>query len=59
VRIEPSKSPRTTALDGEMSNLAIQRTATEGATGMLPPGMDADYALVRQLPLFEGVGTMT
>ncbi len=23
---------------------------------MLPPGMDADYALVRQLPLFEGVG---
>ena len=23
---------------------------------MLPPGMDGDYALVRQLPLFEGVG---
>ncbi len=23
---------------------------------MLPPGMDPDYALVRQLPLFEGVG---
>lgn len=23
---------------------------------MLPPGMDQDYALVRQLPLFEGVG---
>lgn len=23
---------------------------------MLPPGMDQDYALIRQLPLFEGVG---
>ncbi|MDB4964013.1 MAG: 4Fe-4S ferredoxin iron-sulfur binding domain protein [Myxococcales bacterium] len=24
--------------------------------GMLPPGMEPDYALVRQLPLFDGVG---
>ena len=40
-----------------MSNLAIQRTATSsGAMGMLPPNMEPDYALVRQLPLFEGVG---
>jgi Fe-S-cluster-containing hydrogenase component 2 len=39
-----------------MSNLAIQRSAPVGPTGMLPPGMEQDYALVRQLPLFEGVG---
>jgi len=40
-----------------MSNLAIQRTASSaGAMGMLPPNMEPDYALVRQLPLFEGVG---
>ncbi|MBL9016585.1 MAG: 4Fe-4S binding protein [Myxococcales bacterium] len=39
-----------------MSNLAIQRSAPVGPTGMLPPGTDQDYALVRQLPLFEGVG---
>lgn len=39
-----------------MSNLAFQRSASVGPTGMLPPGMDRDYALVRQLPLFEGVG---
>ncbi len=38
-----------------MSNLAIQRSAPVGPTGMLPPGMEQDYALVRQLPLFEGV----
>jgi Fe-S-cluster-containing hydrogenase component 2 len=42
-----------------MSNLAIQRNASMnpgGAMGMLPPGMEPDYALVRQLPLFDGVG---
>ena len=37
-----------------MSNLAIQRTPF-GPTGMLPPGLEADYAHVRQSPLFEGV----
>jgi Fe-S-cluster-containing hydrogenase component 2 len=36
--------------------LAIQRTAPAGGMGMLPPGMEPDYAVVRQLPLFEGVG---
>ena len=30
-----------------MSNLAIQRSAPVGPTGMLPPGMDEDYALVK------------
>jgi Fe-S-cluster-containing hydrogenase component 2 len=40
-----------------MSNLAIQRSAPVGPTSsMLPPGLDGDYAVIRQLPLFEGVG---
>jgi len=38
-----------------MSNLAIQRNAPVGPTGMLPPALEADYAVIRQLPLFEGV----
>src|ERR1051325_2889788 len=37
-----------------MSNLAIQRSAPTGP-GMLPPGLEADYGVVRQLPLFEGI----
>src|SRR5689334_15317284 len=41
---------------GEMSNLAIQRSAPAGPPGMLPPQLEADYALIRTLPLFEGVG---
>ncbi|HEY4055823.1 MAG TPA: 4Fe-4S dicluster domain-containing protein [Kofleriaceae bacterium] len=41
-----------------MSNLAIQRNAFGPSDGgaVLPPGMDADYALLRALSLFEGVG---
>ncbi|MBX3160765.1 MAG: 4Fe-4S dicluster domain-containing protein [Deltaproteobacteria bacterium] len=38
-----------------MSNLAIQRSNPVGPTGMLPPQLEGDYALIRQLPLFEGV----
>jgi Fe-S-cluster-containing hydrogenase component 2 len=38
-----------------MSNLAIQRGAPIGPGGMLPPSLEADYAVVRQLPLFEGI----
>ena len=37
-----------------MSNLAIQRSAPIGPP-MLPPGLEGDYAVVRQLPLFEGI----
>jgi Fe-S-cluster-containing hydrogenase component 2 len=37
-----------------MSNLAIQHSAPPGGP-MLPPGLEADYAVVRNLPLFEGV----
>src|ERR1041384_738154 len=40
---------------GEMSNLAIQRSAPIVPPGMLPPGLEADYGVVRQLPLFEGI----
>lgn len=40
---------------GEMSNLAIQRSAHDVQPGMLPPGLEADYGVVRQLPLFEGI----
>ncbi|HEY6179938.1 MAG TPA: hypothetical protein VIX73_36045, partial [Kofleriaceae bacterium] len=36
-----------------MSNLAIQRSAP--GAGMLPPGLEADYGVIRQLPLFEGI----
>ena len=39
---------------GEMSNLAIQRSAPMG-TGGPPPGMEADYVVIRPLPLFEGI----
>ena len=38
-----------------MSNLAIQRGAPIGPGGMLPPSLEAVYAVVRQLPLFEGI----
>src|ERR1043166_9492575 len=37
-----------------MSNLAIQRGAPIGP-GMLPPDLEADYGVIRQLPLFEGI----
>jgi Fe-S-cluster-containing hydrogenase component 2 len=37
-----------------MSTLAIQRSAPSGA-GMLPPDLEADYGVIRQLPLFEGI----
>src|ERR1043165_1015121 len=37
-----------------MSNLAIQRTAPRGPR-ILPPGREADYGVIRQLPLFEGI----
>src|ERR1041384_6825238 len=39
---------------GEMSNLASQRRAPAGP-GMPPPGMEADYGVIRPLPLFEGI----
>ncbi|MEO8702403.1 MAG: 4Fe-4S dicluster domain-containing protein, partial [Kofleriaceae bacterium] len=32
-----------------------QRAPVGGPTSMLPPGVEGDYAVVRQLPLFEGV----
>src|SRR5438132_8453146 len=38
----------------EMSNLAIHRSA-HGPGGMVPPGLEHDYALVRQLPIFDGI----
>lgn len=38
-----------------MSNLAIQQRAPVGPQ-MVPPGLEVDYPVVRQLPLFEGVG---
>jgi len=37
----------------EMSNLAIQQSASMGA--MVPPGLEKAYALIRGLPLFEGI----
>jgi Fe-S-cluster-containing hydrogenase component 2 len=42
----------------EMSNLAIHHSALAGSGPggpMLPPGLEADYAVIRNLPLFEGV----
>ena len=36
-----------------MSNLAIQQSAPVGA--MVPPGLEKAYALIRGLPLFEGI----
>src|SRR5215470_6402756 len=38
-----------------MSNLAMQRSAPHGPGAMVPPGLEADYALIRKLPIFEGV----
>src|SRR4029079_8066229 len=40
---------------GEMSNLAIHQSAQIGPPTMLPPGLEADYSVIRQLPLFEGI----
>src|SRR6185312_13444221 len=37
----------------EMWNLAIQQSASMGA--MVPPGLEKAYALIRSLPLFEGI----
>jgi len=41
-----------------MSNLAVQPHApTLGPPpGMLPPGLENDYATIRKLPLFDGIG---
>ncbi|MDQ3300973.1 MAG: 4Fe-4S binding protein, partial [Myxococcota bacterium] len=37
--------------------MAIQQSVPVGlAAGLLPPHLEADYALIRALPLFEGVG---
>jgi Fe-S-cluster-containing hydrogenase component 2 len=41
-------------LPGEMSNLAIQQAAS-GPDAMVPPGLEKAYALLRSLPLFEGI----
>src|SRR5215470_16291110 len=38
-----------------MSNLAMQRNAPPGMGAMVPPGLEAEYARVRKLPIFEGV----
>jgi Fe-S-cluster-containing hydrogenase component 2 len=38
-----------------MSNLVIERSAAVGPAPMLPPGLDADYAALRQLPIFDGI----
>jgi len=38
-----------------MSNLAIQQQAPAGPGGMVPPGLEQAYALLRNLALFEGV----
>ena len=40
-----------------MSNLAIQRSVPVVPSGMVPPHLEADYSLVRALPLLEGVDT--
>ncbi len=42
-------------IPGEMSNLAIQQNVPVGAGGMVPPGLEQAYGLVRNLPLFEGI----
>ena len=42
----------------EMSNLAIQHSAPGGpgqGGAMVPPGLERDYALIRKLPLFDGI----
>ncbi len=38
-----------------MSNLAIQQSVPGGAGAMVPPGLERAYALIRGLPLFEGI----
>src|SRR5690242_3721777 len=38
-----------------MSNLAIQQRAPFGPGGMVPPGLEPAYTLIRKLPLFEGI----
>jgi len=39
-----------------MSNLAIQQHVPVGTGGgMVPPGLESAYAVIRKLPLFEGV----
>src|ERR1041384_5761249 len=40
---------------GEVSTLAIPQRAQIGPPTMLPPGLEADYSVIRQLPLFEGI----
>jgi Fe-S-cluster-containing hydrogenase component 2 len=55
MRVEDRNTQPVSAFTGEMSNLAIQRSAPIGPPGMLPPGADADYGVIRQLPLFEGI----
>jgi Fe-S-cluster-containing hydrogenase component 2 len=41
-------------LPREMSNLAIQQSAPSSGA-MVPPGLEKAYALIRGLPLFEGI----
>jgi Fe-S-cluster-containing hydrogenase component 2 len=38
-----------------MSNLVIERSAPAGPAPMLPPGLEADYAALRQLAIFDGI----
>ena len=38
-----------------MSNLAIQQRVAASGQGMLPPGMEGDYAVIRGLALFHGI----
>src|SRR5690606_40514975 len=56
-RVPMTLAPSVQSLPGDMSNLAIQRSPHVGPStgGMLPPHQEAHYALVRTLPLFEGV----
>jgi Fe-S-cluster-containing hydrogenase component 2 len=38
-----------------MSNLVIERSAPAGPAPMLPPGLEPDYAALRQLAIFDGI----
>jgi Fe-S-cluster-containing hydrogenase component 2 len=38
-----------------MSNLVMQRSAPAGPAPMLPPGLEGDYAALRQLAIFDGI----
>jgi Fe-S-cluster-containing hydrogenase component 2 len=38
-----------------MSNLVIERSASASPTPMLPPGLEADYAALRQLAILDGI----